>query len=152
MSRIRRNFVAQNGWPERPRNTVPGDGTHGPGGIYNIHSRKDLCCDLSQRTSDAHPQAQDNGATGWDVSDNGLEDVTVWALACYTTGIDNNSYTSNSYVCRSRLDPVRGKWCGPLCPKGYHPEPCIVAHNSGFLNVSMLPAAAMAVVAEAGPR
>ena len=33
MSIISSNYLHHNGWEGRPRNTVPGDGTHGPGGI-----------------------------------------------------------------------------------------------------------------------
>ena len=32
----------------------------------------------------------------------------VWAVACYTTGIDNNSYTNNTMVCASGLMNANG--------------------------------------------
>ena len=87
------NWVFHSGWPSRKGHGVrPGDGTplgdgsHGPGGIY-----------------------LDNGSTGWNCTENVFSNITVWALACYTGGIDNNSFTNNTYVC--------GDWCGPLGPK-----------------------------------
>ena len=82
-------------WFRRLRNTtahIPGDhtpqgdGSHGPGGIY-----------------------LDNGSTGWNCSKNVFQHITVWALACYTTGIDNNSFINNTYVSSG--------WSGPLGPK-----------------------------------
>jgi hypothetical protein len=86
MSVIRRNWVHHNGWQGRPGHgarpgdgTPDGDGSHGPGGIY-----------------------LDNGSTGWNCTENVFENITVWALACYTTGIDNNSFTMNTAVCAGK--------------------------------------------------
>jgi hypothetical protein len=152
MSVIRRNWVHHNGWQDRPGHARPGDGTpdgdgsHGPGGIY-----------------------LDNGSTGWNCTENVFENITVWALACYTagvavgfcsksiyypspfmlsseviawtTGIDNNSFTMNTAVCAG--------WCGPLGPKV--PD-CEIANNSVFKELEQLSARDHAVIASAGPR
>ena len=114
-----------NGWRSRPgHGTQPGDGTpvgdgsHGPGGIY-----------------------LDNGSTGWNCSGNVFENITVWALACYTTGIDNNSFVNNTAICKS--------WCGPLGPKV---KDCTIADNSEIRTPQALSSADLAVIKNAGPR
>eukprot|EP00729_Bicosta_minor_P006900 gene6901-7060_t len=117
MSQMTENFVEHNGWPDRPRNSQPGDGTHGPGGVYT-----------------------DNGSTGWNVSSNVFNEVTVWAIACYTSGIDNNSYINNTAVCTG--------WCGPI-QKQYD---CPMANNAVKKSMQDLSNADLAVIAKAGPR
>ena len=78
-SRIFANYLHDNGWPTRPRNSVPGDGTHGPGGLYT-----------------------DNGSTNWNVTSNVFVNTTVWAIACYTDGIEGNNYTKNEQNAKHR--------------------------------------------------
>ena len=46
---------------------------------------------------------------GWNCTKNVFQNITVWALACYTTGIDNNSFINNTFVSAG--------WSGPLGPK-----------------------------------
>ena len=125
MSLITKNWIHDNGWPSRPGHGVrPGDGTpagdgsHGPGGIY-----------------------LDNGSTGWNCTGNVFQSITVWALACYTTGIDNNSFTNNTAVCSD--------WCGPLGPKV---RDCVVEDNVQVATAAGLSAADRDVVERAGPR
>jgi hypothetical protein len=117
MSQMTENFVEHNGWPERPKGSTPGDGTHGPGGVYT-----------------------DNGSTGWNVSSNVFNNVTVWAVACYTAGIDNNSFINNTAVC--------GGWCGPIQKQ----DDCSTVNNTQHARFDQLTAADMAVVVNAGPR
>lgn len=78
------NFLHDNGWAGRPRESVAGDGTHGPGGIYT-----------------------DDGTTGWIVSGNVISDATVWGVLCYQTWIYNRN-VGNFFKCRD------GSWCGPI--------------------------------------
>ena len=127
MSRVTANWVHDNGWSERPRNSVPGDGTHGPGGIY-----------------------LDNGSTGWNCSRNVFRGVTVWALACYTTGIDNNSFVNNTYVCTGGSSGRYNiSWCGPLHDKR---TICTLANNSNPQLATDFSSADLAVIKNAGPR
>ncbi len=114
MSQIVHNYVHSNGWPERPRNSIKGDGSHGPGGIYT-----------------------DNGSTGWNVSGNVFMQVTVWAVACYTTGIDNNTYTNNTLV---------STW-GPINKQ----QDCLVVNNT-VKNINGLSPADQSIIDNAGPR
>ena len=115
MSQIVHNYVRANGWPERPKGSHNGDGSHGPGGLYT-----------------------DNGSTGWNVSSNVFEDCTVWAVACYTAGIANNSYVNNTLL----------RTWGPIEQDGQH---CVLANNSAKTADSLSPAD-RAVMAGAGPR
>jgi hypothetical protein len=128
MSTITRNWIHSNGWIDRPGHgarpgdqTPRGDGSHGPGGIY-----------------------LDNGSTGWNCSENVFENVTVWALACYTTGIDNNSFTENTAVCSAG-----SSWCGPLGPKV---KDCEIANNSMLHTPGQFTAVDLGIIAGAGPR
>ena len=54
------------------------------------------------------------------MSCNVLANVTIWAVACYTKGIDNNSFTGNEYVCAG---PVPGARREPFnfTPMGVNP-------------------------------
>ena len=98
--------------------------------------------------------------TGWNVSDNVLTNVTVWAVACYTSGIDNNSFTHNTYLCQERQLPERPPgWCGPINGKeGPHHKSdnntatCPALDNVGVASFADLSPAARAVVEGAGPR
>ena len=83
----------------------------------------------------------DNGSTGWNCSSNVFANITVWALACYTTGIDNNSFTNNTAVCSG--------WCGPLGPKV--PD-CELVGNTEVKLRAELSARDLAIIADAGPR
>jgi len=83
----------------------------------------------------------DNGSTGWNCSSNVFANITVWALACYTTGIDNNSFTNNTAVCSG--------WCGPLGPKV--PD-CELVGNTDVKLRAELSARDLAIIADAGPR
>jgi hypothetical protein len=131
MSQMTENYVHSNGWPGRPRfdgttgTGTPGDGSHGPGGIYT-----------------------DNGSTGWNVSANVLTNVTVWAVACYAEGIDNNSFIGNSYICQTKLPGRDPGWCGPIQKQG----DCPTSGNRGVNSTSELSPASLAVIERAGPR
>ena len=94
------------------------------------------------------------------MSGNVLTNVTLWAVACYTPGIDNNSFTDNSYLCEEKQLPDRPVgWCGPINGKqgphhkvGNSTATCPAMKNVGVAKMSELSPAALAVVAAAGPR
>ena len=68
--------------------------------------------------------------------------------ACYASGIDNNSFTGNEYICATQI-PGRAKgWCGPIQSQ----SDCPTSGNTGVASIGLLSPAAKDVVEHAGPR
>ena len=124
-SEIIGNYIHSAGPGSNPEH--PGAGSHFPGGIY-----------------------ADEGSTNWRVTDNLVQNTQAWVQGCRddTPWIDFILYADNSIVC-DHLPPYTQVACGQVINNNTQ---CPLGENPMYNSTTELPAEALSIIDNAGPR